>query len=38
MSNFVEYNINKDELKKYLIDEYKMEFFDEKNDAHFIDD
>ena len=38
MSNFVEYNINKDELKKYLIDEYKMEFFDEKNDANFIDD
>ena len=37
MSNFIEYNINKEELKKYLIDEYKMEFYNEKIDPHFID-
>ena len=38
MSNFVEYNINKDELKQYLMDEYKMEFYDEKHDVNFIDE
>ena len=37
-SNFIEYNINRDELKQYLMDEYKIEFYDEKPDVDFLDD
>jgi hypothetical protein len=33
-SNFIEYIIDRKELKKYLIDEYKMEFVEEENETN----
>ena len=33
-SNFIEYIIDRKELKKYLIDEYKMEFVEEENEPN----